>query len=222
MASRRRDYGSLSPRLQELSAKTTPIEPYPVTDTISIEAPGKKRRADLNDAYATIQACIAKTNALFRRHDPQPIPPVAPEVPEVDELPADATDEQRAEHEAQAAEKIADYEARVAEHTKLVEAYTEELSAWQDRVDNIDAIAEKISEDSKAAAEQYNRALFGAAHDDVMALTEDWDPMLWDEFLNDLNAHFSSSVNAPDDGICRTCGQVIDEEQAGKVPSSST
>lgn len=222
MASRRRDYGSLSPRLQELSAKTTPIEPYPVTDTISIEAPGKKRRGELNDAYATIQACAARLNAMFRRSDPRPVPPTAPTAPALPVAAEDATEEQRAEVAALTEQLTTDYEAKVAEHDELMATFTEELTAWEDRADNLDTLADQLTVDSKAAAEQYNRALFGAAYDDVMALSEDWDPLFWDEFLNDVNAHFSSGANPPEDGTCRTCGQVIDEEAAGKAPSSST
>lgn len=160
MASRRRDYGSFSPRLQELSAKTTPTDPYQVTDTITIEPPGKRRRDELNDAYARIMAASTKTNAMLRRSDPLPNPPTAPEP-----LPDDATDEQRAEFD----ELTAKYEA-------LVETYNGEIRAWNERQDNFDEMAAQVAAESKAASEQYNRALLGPAYDDIVAISEDWAP----------------------------------------------
>lgn len=196
MASRRRDYGSLSPRLQELSAKTTPVEPYQVTDEISIEHPGRKRRDELNESYAQITTCNARSAALLSSLNDAPRPPNTPA--------DDATDEQ-----------VAEFERLNAEFDAL-------MATWVERMNKFDEKSEQLAADSAAASKRYQQALFGPAYDDIMALSENWDPQLWDDFVADVNAWCGRGVNPPPDGTCRTCGQVVDAEEAGKAPSSST
>ena len=135
-----------------------------------------------------------------------PTPPIAPTVPGQDASEA----------------QIDDYERLVDEHAEQLKVFEAETAAWTARMDNFDELAATLAADSKAASQKYNRALLGAAYDDIMAMSADWAPDLWDEFLNDLNTHFGRGANPPPDGTCRTCGQVTDEEAAGKAPSSST
>jgi hypothetical protein len=170
MAPRRRDLGELSPRLLELSAKTTPIEPYPVTDKIVILPQTKKRREDLHSAHNTIIGCQAKLNALLKRAEDF----------------GDANDE----------------------------AGTEEMQA-------LERTAADLSAEVESATQQYNRAFFGDAYDDIMALSEEWPAELWDDFVSDAQAHFMGGVNPPPDGTDET-GAVVDEDEAGKALSSST
>lgn len=118
MAPRRRDLGSLSPRLLELSAKTTKVEPYPVTDKIVIRQT-RKRRDDLHDAWSEIMSCQAKLQSLLKRANNTPEP----------EQPGDnATDEQVAAHEVAAAvwkSQMASMEAESAEINTAVSAATD-------------------------------------------------------------------------------------------------
>lgn len=73
MASRRRDLGSLSPRLLELSAKTIPVEPYPITDTIAIRQT-RKRRDDLHDSYGDIANGQRQLQTLLKQAAALPQP----------------------------------------------------------------------------------------------------------------------------------------------------
>jgi len=186
MASRRRDLGALSPRLLELSAKTTPVEPYPVTDKIEIRQT-RKRRDDLHDAYTEIVSCQQQLQGLVKQANALPRP----------EHPGDdATDEQLAAHDA-------------------------ELAAWQAQIDLMDKRADELAEQVTAAGERYNRAFFGDAYDDIMALTADWDPELFDAFKADVNAHFQQGVNPPPDGRDDD-GNVVDEAEAVEAGKSQT
>ncbi|HJT93890.1 MAG TPA: hypothetical protein VJ777_18495 [Mycobacterium sp.] len=69
------------------------------------------------------------------------------------------------------------------------------------------------------AGEDYDRALFGDAYDDVMLLSEGWTGQVWNMFYKDVQDRF---LPVPEDGLCPTCGNPVDEEQAGKPPASET
>lgn len=73
MTSRRRDLGELSPRLLDLSAKTTPVEPYQVTNTIVIRQT-RKRRDDLHAAYNDIAAGERQIRAVLKQAAGMPQP----------------------------------------------------------------------------------------------------------------------------------------------------
>lgn len=181
MAPRRRDLGELSPRLLELSAKTSPVEPYTVTDKVTILPLTKKRRAQLHDAHNTIAACQAKLSALLK----------SAEQPKPEHPGEDATSEER-------------------------DAYEAALAKWNQTLAAMEQQSNQIAADANSATEQYNRALFGDAHDDITALSDDWDAELWDAFIADVQSHFLSGVNPPPDGTDES-GAVVDEEEAGKA-----
>lgn len=185
MTSRRRDLGELSPRLLQLSAKTNPVEPYPVTDKIEIRQT-RKRRDDVHETYNEIVSCQQKLTEMVRRANALPRP----------ELPDDPTADQAAAHD-------------------------DELAAWQAQIDAMDKAADELTSRANAAGERYNRAFFGDAHDDIMALTEDWDPALFDEFKADVNAHFQQNVNAPADGR-NDAGELVDAAEAVEAGKSPT
>lgn len=85
------------------------------------------------------------------------------------------------------------------------------------RVD--EATLTQIERLTSKAAEDYDRALFGDAYDDVMALSQNWTGFRWNAFYKDVQDTF---LPVPEDGLCPTCGNVVDQEQAGKPPASST
>lgn len=77
------------------------------------------------------------------------------------------------------------------------------------------AIGEQVS----AAEAEYERAFFGDVYDDLIEFFED-KPGLWAKFVPDIKTAFGPK--APEDGVCPSCGKVVDEESAGKAPESST
>lgn len=208
MASRRRDYGSFSARLQDLSAKTNRVEPYPVTDTVTITPPSKGRREKWNDAYTRLTAAQAKLEALVKGIGPEP---QAPELAELEPLPDGA-----------AGELVAERAAIEAGRAELVDKFEADLAKWTAKVESFEQMSEDIATEAQTAGEQYSRALFGEVYDDIMAMSEDWDAELWDAFVADVNDHFSSGVKPPPDGTCPACGQVVDTAEAveaGKLPT---
>ena len=69
------------------------------------------------------------------------------------------------------------------------------------------------------AAENYDRALFGDAYDEIMRLSEGWTAAVWNAFYQDVQNRF---LPLPENGKCPTCGAIVDMAQAGKQPASST
>lgn len=69
------------------------------------------------------------------------------------------------------------------------------------------------------AAEDYDRALFGDAYDDVMALSQNWTGKMWNAFYEDVQDRF---LPVPNSGRCPTCGNIVDQEEAGKAQESVT
>lgn len=182
MTSRRRnlDLGQLSPRLLELSAKTNKVPPYQVTDKIEIRQT-RHRRDELAESWTQIAMCQAQLRNILKE-----VSTPAPEAPA-----DDATDEQRAQYEA-------------------------ELAEWTAKMQELEARSAEVREQSDAATERYNRAFFGPDYDAIMELTADWDPEVFDAFVADVNAHFLAGVNPPPDGTNED-GQVVDADEAGKA-----
>lgn len=81
--------------------------------------------------------------------------------------------------------------------------------------DEINGLTEHI----KKAENDYNEAFFGDQYDDVVAFFATQDDQLWKAFQNDIQRRFFP--NQPRDGKCATCGHVLDEDAAGKVPNAS-
>lgn len=138
MASRRRDLGALSPRLLQLSAKTIPVEPYPVTDTISIKQT-RKRRDDLHAAYNDIATSQSRIQELARRAGELPAPKHPGDKP---------TDEQVAAY----ADELGAWQAQVDIMGQSADEHAQVLKAASERYnraffgDAYDAIME-LSED---------------------------------------------------------------------------
>lgn len=78
---------------------------------------------------------------------------------------------------------------------------------------------ESLERLTSKAAEDYDRALFGEAYEDIMRLSERWTGFRWNAFYKDVQDYF---LPTPQDGFCPTCGNVVDQEQAGKPPASET
>lgn len=78
---------------------------------------------------------------------------------------------------------------------------------------------EQLETVTAKAAEDYDRALFGDAYDDVMRLSQNWTGTVWNAFYQDVQDRF---LPVPQDGLCPTCGNVVDQEEAGKLPASET
>ena len=102
-------------------------------------------------------------------------------------LPEDATEEQIAEN--------------LAEHEAVVEE-------WKNAFD-IDGAQRQI----QVADEEFERAFFGDAYDDVIEFFED-KPSLWNKFLPDIKAEFLPKTPDP-------AGDT-EEQREGKAPESST
>lgn len=98
-------------------------------------------------------------------------------------------------------------------------AYAKARGEWEVLVDGADSAVESINAQIAEATEEYERGFFGDAHDAVMEFFED-KPLLWDKFVEDIKSEFLPA--GPQDGKCRTCGQIVDEDAAGKAPTSST
>jgi hypothetical protein len=78
---------------------------------------------------------------------------------------------------------------------------------------------EQLERLTTKAAEDYDRALFGDAYDAVIAMSQHWTGFRWNAFYKDVQDYF---LPVPQDGLCPTCGNVVDEEAAGKPPASET
>lgn len=186
MTSRRRDLGALSPRLLELSAKTTHVAPYPITDKLEIKQT-RQRRDDLHASYTEIINCQQKLEALIRRVAAASVP----------ELPADDADDD------------------------AIAAYDAELAAWTAQRELMERQADELKERLTTASDRYSRAFFGDVYDDVMELSADWPPEVWEAFKTDVNEHFQQGVNPPPDGT-NDAGDIVDEAEAveaGKLPT---
>lgn len=75
----------------------------------------------------------------------------------------------------------------------------------------------KVANDANA---DYDRLFFGDQLDAVNAITAEWEPADFQAFIGDVKNYFLG--RGPDTGTCPHCGNVVDEEQAGKDSASST
>lgn len=92
--------------------------------------------------------------------------------------------------------------------------YDAALKAWTTSFD-VDRVHQQMAD----ADAEWEHAFFGDAHDAVMEFFED-KPALWDKFIVDIKKALLPAE--PDSGTCPTCGHIVDEDQAGKAPGSST
>ncbi len=199
-----------SERLQKLLLDTNRPDPYPVTNTLVIDPPTKKRREELRLAHQELgRAQELMARALMTAPAARPDFPMPPEP-----LSDKATAKQQAAH------KLA-----VTQYEKLAAGWRELNEQWEAAVlrhsEKVDELGSRINEQ----ADRYTRALFGPVYDDVIAFFDDQDQELWEAFQVDIQEQFriiTRPPEVPDDGTCPTCGHVDDEEQAGKAPESST
>ncbi|MCV7354497.1 hypothetical protein [Mycolicibacterium fluoranthenivorans] len=198
-----------SERLQKLLLDTNRPDPYPVTDTLVIVPPTKKRRDELRESHREIEiAQQLLARALLTAPSPRPEFPAIPGA-----LPDKATAKQQAS-----------YKVEVTQFEKLAAGWEQLSAAWEGGVAKFEAAVAAHRAKISEQADRYTRALFGAAYDEVLAFFDDQDPELWDAFQVDLQEHFRiipKAPEVPDDGTCPHCGHVEDTEQAGKAPESS-
>lgn len=74
------------------------------------------------------------------------------------------------------------------------------------------------------AEEAYDRAVFGGAYDEVVALFEDLDETWWDAMYQAIHDKLINRVQLPED-VCPKCGrptQELEDGEPGKDSSSST
>ena len=100
------------------------------------------------------------------------------------------------------------------------DAYQAAVAEWEADADADEKAMKELAQQVRDAEDAYNRAFFGDAFDAVIAFFESQPQVLWDAFVEDIKAEFLPSH--PRDGHCPTCGQIVDEEEAGKVSKSST
>lgn len=198
----------LSERLQQLLADTAMPTPYPVTDSIVVAPPTKRRRDDMRDAQIRVMASQQLLNQIIEHaFPPRPAYPDMPAAP-----PATAT----AKHLAAYQSAVEGFDKLVANWETLNAAWDAEVARHQEAIENL---AAKIAEDSSA----YTRALFGGSYQAVIDFFDDHPIELWEAFNRDVQKHFGLIADTlPDDGTCAECGHVVDAEQAGKAPTPST
>lgn len=202
-------FGVLSDRVQKLIASTKTVEPWQLTDRITVSPPTKNRRDRINAAQVKIQGLYRTLDEAARKEIPQPVRPSEP-----DALKSSATARQKTAHAkatAAFAEKLTDWEAESAKWTSDINAHSELLTTLTKQVND--------------AAADYERELFGPTYAEVVEFFGEQDPAVWAAFKLDVAQHFGLIAKAPtvpDDGRCPECGNLTDAEQAGKAPTSST
>lgn len=182
------DLGAPSSRLATLISQTVTRQPYPVTETLLVTPPTRGALVRLDALnWSVVNAKAMWQEAVRRNLEPRPEAPGA-----------DATDDERAEHDAA-------------------------IAAWESRTltagDAIKALADRITKDT----DEWNRIFFGDTLDQVLAYFDGLPPEVWDAFVADIRGEFlDAKGSTPDNGLCPSCGNVVDEEQAGKASASST
>ncbi len=210
-----------SERLRKLIASEAKVsEPYDVTDTISVKPLTPKR----SDAMATAATGISIQNSLMnkamrRAAAPRPAYPTPPAPPEA---PTNFKDPKQ----------VAAYEKAVGSYEKAIEAWRGLVAEWERLQANWEAELERLEGAMNAAADkvqqhsdEYTKAMFGDAYDAVIEFFDDQPIEWWNAFVTDIKDAFGIAAKpsqVPDDGCCKECGHVVDEEKAGKAPESST
>lgn len=212
----------MSERLMKLQSKVAPTvaEPYEVTDTITVLPLTTKRSEAMAEAYGCLSGQQTLLNAVLKRAAaPRPAYPDAPVAP----TPPD--NDKDAEQAAAYAQSLDVYEKAVNvwrdEHIPEWEGLHEK---WDAEIDLLSETIESISTRTKKFSDDYTRALFGGVYDQVREYFSEQPIELWNAFVEDIKEHFGLSPKAsqaPEDGRCKECGHIEDEEQAGKAPESS-
>lgn len=101
-----------------------------------------------------------------------------------------------------------------------LDAYQKAIELWEGEINRSEETINGLNEQIRKASDDYDRAFFGDAYEDVIAFFEEQPQRLWDAFVADIRSEFLPA--APKDGVCPACGHVEDEEEAGKALSSST
>lgn len=199
---------AMSSRLLELSADTNLPQPYPVTEAIVVQPPTRTRRQAMHDAELRMFVNAQQlAKAMAAASEP---PPAFPTEADDSLTAAPAGDDGTNEDELR--------QARAAARAAELAAHDAALAAWDKRTAAVNRKVESINAESRSANDDFDRAFFGTAYEAVIDYFED-KPTLWELFVPDIKAEFLPP--APHDGKCTTCGR-MDEEQAGKVPESST
>jgi hypothetical protein len=212
--------GLPSDRLQKLLASVTVAQPYPVTDTIVVAPPDKRRKDAMREAQTNL---IIHSQSLERAYSRVgPIRPEYPPMPQPPE-PVKAGAKKDAIEVYNSAVEL--YGTAVEHWQKLVAEWGIANTEWEAAVtrnqDALDDLNAKIKVDS----ETYTAELFGSAHEAVDDYFDGQPPELWDAFVQDIKQEFgiiAKPAQLPDDGTCPACGHAEDEEQALKAPTSST
>jgi hypothetical protein len=79
---------------------------------------------------------------------------------------------------------------------------------------------EGLSKTAIEADAAYDKLFFGEHHDSIKALSANWQRAEWIAFCDNIQDYFRGI--GPATGACPNCGNVIDEEQAGKDATPST
>ncbi|MCT7369463.1 hypothetical protein [Mycolicibacterium llatzerense] len=203
-----KDLGAPAGRLAQLIVNVKRAEPYVVTDKITVPPMTKTRSKALSDAMTGQNVANALLQQAIRAT------PTSPEYPTMPQPPEKSVD----------AEALSAYEKAIAAHTELVAEWEKLHAKWESSVEKIQGSIDELAKQISQHGDDYSRALFGPAHDDVMAYFGDEDVEVWNLFIVDIKEQFGvipKASQVPDDGRCATCGHIEDEESAGKVPESS-
>lgn len=210
MPAKPKSLGQPAGRLAKLIVETTMAEPYVVTDTITVAPLTKARSQALTDALSAMGLTNSRMQQALKSGAARPEYPAMPVPPSEDDTTP---------------ETLAAYEAASAAHETLVAEWEVRHAKWVADVEKLEAATKDIAAEIEARSDDYSRALFGDAYDDVMAFFADQPVELWNAFVTDIKEEFGLAPKpsqVPEDGKCTSCGHVIDEEQAGKAPESST
>ncbi|WP_458317108.1 hypothetical protein [Mycolicibacterium brisbanense] len=209
MPAKPKSFGQPAGRLAKLIVETTMAEPYVVTDTIIVAPLTKTRSQALTDALTK----MGVTNSLMQQAM-KGSGLTRPEYPAMPQPPGDVNPE-----------TLATYQAAITAHGDLVLEWEKRHAQWEADVDKLEATMKDLAAEIEARSDDYSRALFGDAYDDVMEFFAGQPVELWNAFVTDIKEEFGVApkhAQVPEDGKCTSCGHVIDEEQAGKAPESST
>lgn len=207
---RTKSFGQPTGRLAQLIVETAIPEPYEVTDKITVDPPTKARSQALTDALTAMGITNSLMQQALRIGGPaRPDYPAMPQPPQGETTP----------------ETLEAYQSAISAHEGLMVEWETLHSKWEADVEKLESTMSELAEQMTKHGDDYSKALFGPAHDDVMAYFADQPVELWNAFVEDIKDQFGLSPKpsqVPDDGKCASCGHVTDEEQAGKAPESST
>lgn len=204
-----KSFGAPAGRLAQLIVQAKCAEPYVVTEEITVPPLTKTRSKALSDAMTGQNVANALLQQAIRA---TPAPPEYPTMPQPPEKSVDA-------------EALSAYEKAIAAHAELVAQWEKQHATWEASVEKLQTSIDDLAKQITQHGDDYSRALFGPAYDDVMEFFGDQPVELWNAFIDDIKVEFgvvARPSQVPEDGRCQTCGLVEDEESAGKAPESST